>query len=372
MQSIPFFDLTSQYASLEKKIISELRAFLPKQHLILGETVETFERKLATYCHSAQAIGVSSGTDALAIALEALEIGPGDEVIVPAFTYFATASVVARRGAKILFCDIDPLTYNIDPRHLASLRTPRTRAIIPVHLFGHPAALPEILPWAQHHDIAVIEDAAQAIGAEIHGARVGSFGRMAAFSFYPTKNLGAFGDGGAITTQDAATAENLRMIRSQGSRRRYVHEAIGGAFRLDAIQALILSIKFPYLEGWHAARARHAAYYHAHLNGIEAITLPHTKEGCRHVFNQYVIRVKDRDALRSHLQRLGIGTEIYYPRALPDQPIFEKLGYTNIDCPEARKAAREVLALPIYPELSESSLEAVVKGIRDFYRIDKS
>jgi dTDP-4-amino-4,6-dideoxygalactose transaminase len=372
VQNIPFFDLTAQYASIEKQIIAAFATFLPKQHLILGEVVETFERELATYCHSAQAIGVSSGTDALAIALEALEIGPGDEVIVPAFTYFATASVVARRGAKILFCDIDPLTYNIDPRHLATLRTPQTRAIIPVHLFGHAAALPEILPWAEQHNIAVIEDAAQAIGAEINGARVGSFGQMAALSFYPTKNLGAFGDAGAITTQNATIADNLRMIRAQGSRKRYVHEAIGGPFRLDAIQALTLSTKFPHLESWHADRARHAAYYHAHLNGIEAITLPYTKEGYRHVFNQYVIRVKDRDALRSHLQRLGIGTEIYYPRALPDQPIFEKLGYADIDCPEARKAAREVLALPIYPELSEASLEAVVKGIRDFYRIDKS
>lgn len=368
MHSIPFFDLTAQYAALENDIIPALTTFLPKQQLILSETVETFERTLSAYCHSKEAIGVSSGTDALAIALEALEIGAGAEVIVPAFTYFATASIVARQGARIIFADIDPITYNIDPSAIESLRTARTRAIIPVHLFGHPAPMPEILSWASRHSIAVIEDAAQAIGAEIHGARVGSFGDIAAFSFYPTKNLGAFGDAGGLTTQMNDLAARLRMIRSQGSRQRYVHEAIGGAFRLDAIQALILSIKFPHLEGWHAARQRHAAYYHAHLADIDSITLPTTREGYRHVFNQYVIRVKDRESLRSHLQSQGIGTEVYYPKALPDQPIFKKLGYTDIDCPQARLASQEVLALPIYPELTEAALNRVVQSIKDFYK----
>ncbi|MCS7064474.1 MAG: DegT/DnrJ/EryC1/StrS family aminotransferase [Methylacidiphilales bacterium] len=364
---VPFFDLKAQYAALEKEILSAIADFLPKQQLILGETVENFERHLSRYCHTPHAIGVSSGTDALALALESLEIQAGDEVIVPAFTYFATASVVVRRGAKPVFCDIDPLTYNLNPHLLESLLTSRTKAIIPVHLFGHAAPMPEILAWAMRHNVEVIEDAAQAIGAEIHGARVGSFGRMAAFSFYPTKNLGAFGDAGALTAHRDEDAIRLRMLRAQGSKERYVHEGIGGAFRLDALQALILSIKLPHLESWHEARQQHARYYLHHLSDIEGLSLPVTLDGYRHTYNQFVIRTKQRDALRAHLQNMGIYTEIYYPRALPDQPIFVQLGYHKCSCPEARAAAREVLALPIYPELTEEALQKVVHAIRLFF-----
>jgi dTDP-4-amino-4,6-dideoxygalactose transaminase len=364
---VPLFDLKEQYRQLEPEILPALQAFLPRQQLILGEAVEKFESALGAYCQVPHAVGVSSGTDALLMALEAAGAGPGDEVIVPAFTFYCTGSVVVRRGATPVFADVSLDDFNLLPEAVAAAVTPQTKVLMPVHLFGQACAIDALLDLAGKKNLVLIEDAAQAIGAEDSGRRAGSLGRFGAFSFFPTKNLGAFGDGGALTMRSSADYERVKMLRMHGSRQRYVHEEIGGCFRLDAVQALVLEIKLRHLESWHEARRRNAEYYRQHLHGVGDLILPQTGAGKRHVFNQFVIRTQKRDALRAFLQERGVGTEIYYPGTLPAQPAMQKAGYGGGQFPNAERLAKEVLALPIFPELTEAQLAEVVAGIRAFY-----
>jgi dTDP-4-amino-4,6-dideoxygalactose transaminase len=364
---VPFFDLKKQYQSLDAEIRPALEKFLPQQAFILGPTVESFEKSLATYCQTPFSIGLSSGTDALLLALEALHIGPGDEVIVPSFTFYCTASVVARRGAKPVFVDVDLHDYNILPAAIEAAITSRTKAMIPVHLFGQIVQIEAIQKIAQNHSIPIIEDSAQGIGAEYKGKRAGSFGRFGAFSFFPTKNLGAFGDGGALTLSSPEDLEHAKILRMHGSRIRYQHEEIGGCFRLDALQALILEIKLRHLESWQEKRRQNAAFYNESLQGVGEIVTPVENKDCRHVYHQYVIRTSKRDELRAHLTSLGIGSEVYYPTPVHLQKSMEYLGHRLGSFPNSERLAQEVLALPIYPELEKSHLEEAVNGIRQFF-----
>lgn len=364
---IPFFDLKKQYQEISSEVLPALQDFLPTQAFILGSPVESFEKKLAAYCHTPFAIGLSSGTDALLLALEALRIGPGDEVIVPAFTFYCTASVVVRRGATPVFVDVDPHDFNILPDAIERAITPRTKAIIPVHLFGQMPAMDQILSIAQKHRIPIIEDSAQGIGAEFEGKRAGSMGRFGAFSFFPTKNLGAFGDGGALTVTNPEDDSLARVLRMHGSQVRYHHHEIGGCFRLDALQALVLEIKLKSLEKWQEQRRKNAAFYDDSLKNIPHLSTPLAHQNRRHVYHQYVIRTPQREALRQHLTSLGIGTEVYYPIAIPFQKSMEKWGHRLGDFPNSEKLAQEVLALPIYPEISSQDLSDVTEGIQKFF-----
>ncbi len=365
--NVPFFDLKKQYQRLEAEISPALEKFLPQQAFILGPTVESFEKGMATYCHSPFSLGVSSGTDALLMALEALEIGPGDEVIVPAFTFYCTASVVVRRGATPVFVDVDLNDYNILPAAIEAAITSRTKAIIPVHLFGQIVQIDAIQKIAIKHSLPIIEDCAQGIGAEYKGKRAGSFGRFGAFSFFPTKNLGAFGDGGALTFSATADYDHCKILRMHGSRIRYQHEEIGGCFRLDALQALILEVKLRHLETWQEERRSNAAFYNRALQGIGDLILPVENPNCRHVYHQYVLRTARREGLKSHLTALGIGSEVYYPIPVPHQKSMDYLGHRPGDFPNSEQLSQEVLALPIFPELDRSQLEETVKGIRSFF-----
>ena len=366
--SVPFFDLKKQYQKLDGEIRPALDKFLPQQAFILGAQVESFEKAMATYCQSPFSLGLSSGTDALLMALEALYIGPGDEVIVPAFTFYCTASVVVRRGATPVFVDVDLHDYNILPAAIEAAITPQTKAIIAVHLFGQVAQIDAIQKIAIKHSLPIIEDSAQGIGAEFQGKRAGSFGRMAAFSFFPTKNLGAFGDGGALTFSSENDWDHCKILRMHGSRIRYQHEEIGGCFRLDALQALVLEIKLRHLENWQEKRRQNADFYNRSFKGIKEIMTPVENRDCRHVYHQYVIRTSKREALKSHLTSLGIGSEVYYPIPIPHQKSMEFLGHRQGDFPNSEKLSQEVLALPIFPELEQSQLEEVVQGVRSFFQ----
>jgi len=362
---VPLLDLRQQYTGdLHREIRHAIDKVCDEQSLILGPHVESFERQLAEYCQVKYAIGVSSGTDALLIALMALDIGPGDEVIVPAFTFFATAGCVARTGAKPVFVDIDPRTFNIDVGKAEAAITRRTKAIIPVDLFGQMARIEAINAIAQRRGIAVIEDAAQAIGAKRHGHPACSQTTFGCLSFYPTKNLGAFGDAGAVCTNDDALATKLKKLRVHGSGHTYYHEMVGGMFRLAAIQAAVLEVKLKYLESWHAARAAHAAIYERILAGSKAVT-PLIEEGNRSVYNQYVVRVQDRDAVKQKLAAAGVGSAVYYPLGLHLQECFRSLGHKAGDFPETEKATAEVLALPIYPELTDGQIEYAATTLKN-------
>ena len=355
---VKLLDLQAQYAG---KMRDEIRAAIDdvcdRQALILGPAVSNFEANLARYCGVKHAVGVTSGTDALLVSLMALDVGPGDEVICPTFTFFATAGCVARLGAKPVFVDIDPATFNVDPAAVAKAITPKTKAIIPVHLFGQMADMEAVLAVAG--EIPVIEDAAQAIGATRHGRPACSMGRLGCLSFYPTKNLGAFGDAGAVCTDDDALADRLRLLREHGMRPRYHYREVGGMFRIAAIQAAVLDVKLRYLDGWHAARRRNAAVYDEMLAGTGVVT-PRVSSGNQTVYNQFVVRipadVADRDAVRQRLADAGVGTEVYYPFPLHTQPCFADLGYRTGDFPRAERSCREVLALPIYAELPADQL----------------
>ncbi|MGC3990838.1 MAG: DegT/DnrJ/EryC1/StrS family aminotransferase [Chthoniobacteraceae bacterium] len=385
---VPLLDLKSQYQTLREEIRAAIDEVADTQALILGPRVERLEKAIAEYCGANHAIGVSSGTDAELVALMALEIGPGDAVLTTPYTFFATASCVSRVGARPVFVDIDPATFNLSIPALrqALENTPNVKAIIPVHLFGCCAAMDEILALGRKYQVPVLEDAAQALGAhypstetgKAHGA--GSMGDCGWFSFYPTKNLGAFGDAGLVTCRDAELAAKIRAFRNHGMEPRYYHQWIGGNFRLDAIQAAVLEVKLPHLDGWHAARREHAAFYHqefARLELLDTVTLPiephaslAAKTGAvnHHIYNQFVIRAPRRDELRAHLQQNGIGSEIYYPLSLHQQKCFASLGYETGAFPESERAAAETLALPIYPELAHEQLAYVVETIRAFYR----
>lgn len=359
---VPLLDLTQQYAPLRNEIRAAIDVVCDEQSLILGKHVETFEKSLASYCQTKHAIGVSSGTDALLCALMAIDLQPGDEVICPAFTFFATAGSIARLGGKPVFVDIDPRTFNIDVAKIKPAITPRTKAIIPVDLFGQMCQIDAINAIACEHDLLVIEDAAQAIGATRHGKPACSQAWMGCLSFYPTKNLGAFGDAGAICCNDDELAEKVRKLRVHGSGHTYYHEMVGGMFRLAAIQAAVLNVKLKYLDQWHDARRRNADIYNRVLAGSN-VTTPLIEQGNQSIYNQYVVRVSDRDNVKKKLQDCGVGSAIYYPLGLHLQQCFANLGYQPGDFPETEKACAQVLALPIYPELSEAQVEYAAKTL---------
>ncbi len=365
--TIPLLDLKAQYAVIKAEIDAAIAEVLKSQHFILGPKVEQCERAIAAYSECSHAIGVSSGSDALLACLMAENIGPGDEVITTPYTFFATAGAIARLGATPVFVDIDPRTYNLDSCQIPARVTDRTRAIIPVHLYGQMADMDAVMRVAQAHDLVVIEDAAQAIGAEYNGRRAGSIGHYGCFSFFPSKNLGAAGDAGMIVTNDAQRAEKLRCLRGHGAKPKYYHRIIGGNFRLDAIQAAVVSAKLQHLDEWTAARQRNAKRYD-HLIGEAGlpIDLPAVVTG-RHIFNQYVIRLSARDELQAILQKKGVGTEVYYPVPMHLQECFAYLGYTAGAFPESERAAKQTLALPIYPELTESQAQYVVECLCEFF-----
>ena len=353
---VPLLDLRQQYVGrLKQEIRTAIDAVCDQQALILGPAVGSFEKNLATYCHAKHAIGVSSGTDALLVAMMALDLGPGDEVIVPAFTFFATAGCVSRVGATPVFVDIDPATFNIDVTKIEAAVTEKTKAIVPVDLFGQVADLEAVNAIAAKHGLAVIEDAAQAVGATRQGKPACSQTTFGCLSFYPTKNLGAFGDAGAVCTNDDALADKLKKLRVHGSGHTYYHEMVGGMFRLAAIQAAVLDVKLTYLDGWHDARRRHAAIYDRVLAGTAAVTPP-VAAGNASVYNQYVVRVPDRDAVKAKLADKGVGSAVYYPLGLHLQECFKHLGHRAGDFPETERATREVLALPVYPELTDEQV----------------
>ncbi len=365
---VPLLDLKAQYAPLREEILAAITRVCDSQRFILGPEGEALERELAALIGVTHAIGVSSGTDALLVSLMALGIGAGDEVITSTFSFFATGGCSVRAGATPRFVDIDPVTFNLDPQAVERAVTPRTRAIIPVHLYGLCADMDPILAIARRRDIAVIEDACQAIGARDKDRPAGGMGALGCFSFFPSKNLNAFGDAGLVTTNDDELAKRVRRLRVHGSERKYYHQEVGGNFRLDELQAAILRVKAPHLERWNEGRRANAARY-ARLfaeAGVKGVTLPAEPPGYRHIYHQYVIRTRHRDALRAHLTETGIGTEVYYPVPLHLQDCFADLGYGPGDCPHAEAAAREVLALPIYAELSEEQQRTVARAIGGF------
>jgi dTDP-4-amino-4,6-dideoxygalactose transaminase len=385
---VPLLDLKPQYQPLATEMQAAIARVCASQHFILGPAVKELEGCLAAYCQCQHAVGVSSGTDALLLALMALGIGAGDAVITSPFTFFATAGTIARTGARPLFCDIEPLSFNLDPAAVAELLErecerragdlthrgsgARVRAIMPVHLYGQLADMAALMELARHYGLKVIEDAAQAIGAaDARGRRAGSFAEVGCLSFFPTKNLGAFGDAGMCVSNDAALAERMEVLRVHGGKPKYYHALIGGNFRIDELQAVILNIKLPHLDEWTAGRQRNAAFYDAALARArlgDALRTPRALPGVRHIYNQYVVRVRERDALRQHLQSAGVGTEIYYPVPLHLQQCFAYLGHGTGDYPHSEQAAAETLALPIYPELTETQLQYVVDSIAAYYR----
>lgn len=376
--TVPQFDLAGQYPSIRQEAEASVLRVMASGRFILGPEVEALEREVAEYCGCAHAVGMSSGTDALLAAMMALDIGPGDEVITTPYTFFATAGCIARLGARPVFADIEPASFNIDPARIAAAVGPRTKAIMPVHLYGQIAAMDEICEIACRNGLPVIEDSAQAIGSELRGRRAGSLGLMGCFSFYPTKNLGAAGDAGMVTTNDPRLADAMRRIRNHGMEPRYYHATVGGNFRLDAIQAAILRVKLPHLERWQRARRDAAALYRRlfaeagiardSIAARDGIVLPPELPGRRHVYHQFVVRAPRRDALRAHLATRGIGCEIYYPLALHEQECFRQLGHKRGDFPESERSAAETLALPMYPELTPAQIEAVVAGVVSFFR----
>lgn len=393
---VPLLDLKAQYALIKADVDKAIQAVMESQHFILGPKVQECEAAVAKYAQCAYGIGVSSGSDALIVALMAENVGPGDEVITSPFTFFATVGAIARLGATPIFVDIDPTTYNLDATQVASKVTTSTKAIIPVHLYGQMADMESIMQVAEEHRLVVVEDAAQAIGAVHQGRRAGSVGQYGCFSFFPSKNLGAAGDAGMVVTNDERRANILSCLRAHGAKPKYYHKLIGGNFRLDALQAAVISAKLPYLDDWTLARQRNADTYNElfHASGLSVadssqyaanrfpspggttstghsrapvdVYLP-AVDADRHIFNQYVIRVKSRDSLRSVLDRKGVGTEVYYPVPMHLQDCFSYLGHQRGAFPEAEAAAQETLALPIYPELTREQVGYVVQCIREYF-----
>ncbi len=371
--SVPLLDIQRQTEPLRAEMEAAVSRVFASGHFVLGETVQELESAIAEYCQAAYAIGCASGSDALLLALLTADVGPEDEVIVPSYTFFATASAVSRLGAKIVFADIDPLTFNLDPADVARRVTSRTKAIIPVHLFGQCADMDMLHDVAHGNDLLIIEDAAQAMGAEYRGRRTGSLGDLACFSFYPTKNLGGAGEGGMLTTNDERLADRIALLRVHGMRPRYYHQVVGINSRLDSLQAAVLNVKMPHLERWTQMRIDNADRYSAMFQAENIhtnIDLPIARTSGRHVWNQYVIRISGghRDALRNHLKNSNVGTEIYYPVPLHRQACFANLGYEPGSLPETEKAASETLALPIFPEITESEQQYVVQQIATYVR----
>jgi dTDP-4-amino-4,6-dideoxygalactose transaminase len=362
----PFFDLAAQYDTIRDEVTEAVLRTLESQKFILGPEVAAFEKEIAEWNSSRFAIGCASGSDALLLALMALDIQPGDEVITTPFTFVATVGAIVRLGAKPVFVDIDPATYNLAPALLAPAITPRTKAVIPVHLFGLAADMDPILEICEAHRIPVVEDAAQAIGATYKGRRTGNLGTIGCFSFYPTKNLGAAGDAGLLTTNDEGLADRLRVLANHGSRERYNYETVGINSRLDSLQAAILRVKLRHLKDWEKGRQRIASRY-AEL--VDVVTLPPQPEDRTHVFHQFTMRTQQRDELRAYLTGQGIPTEIYYPSPLHLQTGYAYLGHTEGDFPESERAAKQVLSLPIYPELEDQNQQEVLHAILKFHEI---
>lgn len=367
---VPLLDLGAQYRPIRDEILAALTRVADSQRFIMGPDVEALERELARDLEVAEAVAVSSGTDALLMVMMALGIGPGAEVITPTYSFFATAGCVSRLGATPVFVDIDPVTFNLDVEHVRRAVTPRTRAIVPVHLYGLAADMDPLMTLAAQAGVPVIEDAAQAIGARYRGRQVGSFGAAGCFSFFPSKNLGAFGDAGLVTTGDPVLARELRLLRNHGAEPKYVHTRIGGNFRMDTIQAAVLRVKAPHLQAWTDARRRNADRYRSFFAeaGLDArVELPVEPEGYRHIYNQFVVRVPDRDGLRAHLAADRIGTEIYYPVPFHRQGCFAHLEADPAAFPVADRAAATSLALPIYGELSADQQATVVGSVARYH-----
>jgi len=363
---VPILDLKAQYVTIRDEVTRAIGDVCESQVFALGPAVAQFEQNIAAYCDSKHAIGVSSGTDALLVALMALGVGPDDEVITTPFTFFATAGCIVRVGARPVFVDVDPDSYNIDPAGIEEKITEKTRAIIPVHLFGQLAQMKPIMDIARRHNLAVIEDACQAIGASQDGVKAGNFGDCGCFSFYPTKNLGGFGDGGLVTTNDDELAQQIRILRDHGQNPRYFYRVIGGNFRLDGIQGAVLNVKLKYLERWNDARRRHAKLYDRLLAG-SPIKTPRIDANNVSIYHQYTVTVPDRDALQKHLAENGIGSAVFYPKPLHVQDCFEDLGYHEGDMPVAERLCREVLSLPLYPELQPDQIEHIAATAIKFY-----
>jgi dTDP-4-amino-4,6-dideoxygalactose transaminase len=382
---VPLLDLKAQYKTIEPEIRAAIDSVLDSQHFIMGPQVKALEEKVAKYTNSKHAIACASGSDALLLSLMAIDIKPGDAVITTPYTFFATAGAISRLGATTIFVDIDPRTYNIDSKQIEdalngkgiygsrfTAHGSRVRAIIPVHLYGQSADMDPILEIARRHDLVVIEDAAQAIGTEYNGRRVGSIGHLGCFSFFPSKNLGGFGDGGMVTTNDDNYAERMRVLRVHGSKPKYYHELVGMNSRLDTLQAAVIDVKLRYLDKWSTARKANANWYNVALTkaGLvdRQLITPYEVPGGRHIYNQYVIRAKNRDQLMARFKEKTIGTEIYYPVPLHIQECFADLGYKAGDLPYSEAAAKETMALPIYPELTIDQKQYVVDTIKDFYK----
>jgi len=385
---VPLLDLKPQYHALQTELDAAMLKVAASQMFILGPAVRELEEKVAAYSGAKYGIGVSSGTDALLLALMALDIGPGDEVLTTPYTFFATGGTIARTGARPVYLDIEPLSYNQDvglTREFIEQRCElrdgllvnratggRVKAIMPVHLYGQAADMDHLIELAARYKLRVVEDAAQAIGSELPGGRrVGGLGDIGCFSFFPTKNLGAFGDAGLCTTNDEVLAAKMKMLRVHGMEPKYYHALVGGNFRLDELQAAVLLVKLAHLDDWHAARQRNAAYYDrafaaAGLGG--RVITPTALPGYRHIYNQYIVRVPERDRLRAYLGECGVGSEVYYPVPLHMQECFAYLGYQPEDCPESARAARETLALPIFPDLTEIQLQHVVDSVATFVK----
>ena len=367
---VPLLDLQAQYASLQHNVRAAIARVFDSQQFVLGPEVAALEKELAAYCGTTEAVGCASGSDALLLTLMALDVGPGDEVITTPFTFFATGSAITRLGARPVFVDIDPITYNIDASRIDGAITPRTKAIMPVHLYGQCADMDAVLSVARDKNVPVIEDAAQAIGAEDNGRRAGSMGLAGCFSFYPTKNLGGAGDGGLVTTSNGDFASRLKRLRTHGGFTEYEHEEIGVNSRLDALQAAVLRVKLPHLDEWSNARAQRAAIYSELLEQADlsfGLKIPVVRPNNRHIFHQYVVRVpQERDALSAHLRSHDIGTKVYYPIPLHLQRCFGFLGYKPGDFPEAERAALETMALPMFPEITDAQQEYVVNTIKNF------
>lgn len=363
-KNVPILDLTRYDQALKGDIAKAVAEVFASGRFVLGPANDAFEKALAALLGVRHVVGVSSGTDALLVALMALGIGPGDEVVTSAFTFFASAGVVARLGATPVFVDIDPATYNLDPKKLPAAITPRTKAIQPVDLYGQCADMDPIRETALRHGVPILEDACQAVGASYQGKPAGTLGTLGAFSFYPTKNLGAAGDAGAVVTDDDELAERVRLLRVHGGAKQYHHDRVGGNFRMDALQAAVLSAKLPRLAGWNERRRAIAARYGELFAGAARegrIGLPVEAPGSRHVFHQYVVRVADRDAVKERLAARGIASAVFYPVPLNEQNCFKPLGQQG-RCPEASRAAREVLALPVFPELADAEVERVAEA----------
>ena len=368
--NVPLLDLKAQYAALRDSLHQAVERVMDSQRFVLGDEVRALESSIADYCQTKHAIACASGSDALLLAFMALDIKAGDEVITTPFSFFATAAAITRLGGRPVFVDIDPRTYNIDPSRVADAITSRTKAIMPVHLYGQCAEMEPLLDLSERHGIPIVEDAAQAIGATDRDRRAGSMGLIGCFSFYPTKNLGGAGDGGILTANDDQIAQRLRRLRTHGGANEYEHEEVGVNSRLDELQAAVLNVKFASLDKWSDERSRKAAFYTQLLHEADLsfpLVTPHVRSDGRHIFHQYVIRVpENRDALMEHLKSRGVGTKIYYPIPLHEQKCFSYLGYKRGHFPEAETAARETFALPAYPELTDAQQVYVVESIKSF------